>query len=90
MFYILAFKEIKKEVAPKWYWINTYWYANILFKNHLTNGEEAVIDEERHSIGKSLFSEVSFCRSPRSSINKCFRKANAFSDSRFEDKIDYF
>ena len=37
MFYVLRFKKIKKKVGPKWCWVNTNLYANILFKNHVTN-----------------------------------------------------
>ena len=28
---------MKKEVSPKWCWVNTNWYTNILFKNHFTS-----------------------------------------------------
>ena len=34
---MLRFKEIKKDVGPEWPWVNIDWYANILFKNHVTN-----------------------------------------------------
>ena len=54
-------------------------------KNHATNREEAFIYEERHGIGKSLFKEVSSSSSLM--YYRCFRKANAFSDFRFEDRI---
>ena len=57
-----------------------------LFKNHVTNNEEAFVYDERNNIGKSLFSEVSSLHSLRCPINKCFRKVNAFFDFRFEDK----
>ena len=65
-------------------------YTSILLKNHVTNIEEAFIYQERHSIGKSLFDELSSSSSLRSPIDRCFRKANAFSDFRFEYNIDYF
>ena len=39
-------------------------------------------------IGKSLFSKVPSSNSLRSPTARCFRKANAFSDFRFEDKIN--
>ena len=57
-----------------------------LFKNHVTNNEEAFVYDERNNIGKSLFSEVSSLHSLRCPIDKCFRKVNAFFDFRFEDK----
>ena len=41
-------------MAQKWCWINTHWCTNILFKNHVSNNEEAFNYEERHNIGKSL------------------------------------
>ena len=54
-----------------------YQYASSRVKKHLF-------------IGKSLFSEVSSSSSYRSPIDICFREANAFSDFRFEGKIDNF
>ena len=89
-FVYLDSKKIKKDVLPKLCWINTHRYTNILFKNHVTNSEKAFIYEERHSIDKSLSSEVSSSSSLRSPIDRCFIKANAFSDFRFEYKIDKF
>ena len=59
LFYRLRFKKLKKEVGPKWCCINTHWCTNILFRNRVTYSEEGFISEERHSIDKSLFSEVS-------------------------------
>ena len=53
LFYIIRFKELKKEVGPKWCWVNSHWYTNILFKNHVTNRVEKHL-----FIDKSLFSEV--------------------------------
>ena len=64
-------------------------YNSILLKNHVTNIEEAFIYQERHSIGKSLIGELSLSSSLRSPIDRCFGKANVFSDFRFEYKIDY-
>ena len=37
LFYILRFKETKKGVGPKWCWVNTNWYTNILFEKYFTN-----------------------------------------------------
>ena len=79
-------KEIKKEVALRWCWINAHLYTNIFFKNHVTYNEEAFTYEERNSNGKSLFSEVSSLGSLRSQIDRSFKKVNAFSDFRLEDK----
>ena len=53
LFYIIRFKEIKKEVCPKWCWVNSHWYTNILFKNHATSRVKKHL-----FIDKSLFSEV--------------------------------
>ena len=83
-------KKINKEVGPKLYWINTHWYANIVLKNHVTNNKEAFIYEEIHSIDKSFFSNISFFSYYESPIDRCLRKANAFSDLRFELKIENF
>ena len=75
--------------------IKTHWYTNILFKNQVTNSEEAFIYGKRHRIDKSLFNEVSSSISLGSPIDwqeklvrliNSFRKTNAFSDVRFEDK----
>ena len=76
LFYISRFKKKKKkeEVCPKWYEVNTRWYTNILFKNHVTNSEDAFIYEKRYSIDKSFFSKVSSSSSLRSPIDRCFRK----------------
>ena len=53
LFYIIRFKELKKEVGPKWCWVNSHWYTNILFKNHATSRVKKHL-----FIDKSLFSEV--------------------------------
>ena len=37
MLYIRRFKEIQGKFGPKWCWVNTNWYANVLFENHVTN-----------------------------------------------------
>ena len=50
-------------------WPNTHWYTNILLKNDVINSEETFIYEERHSIDKSLFSEVSSSSSLKSPID---------------------
>ena len=76
-FNILRFKELKKEVSPKWWWVNVHWHTNILFEK-----------TKRHSIDKSLFSEVSSSSSLRSLIDRCYREGNAFCDFGFEDKLD--
>ena len=47
-------------------------------------------NKKRYSIYKSLFSKVSSFSTLRSPIDRCFREANAFSDFRFEGKIDNF
>ena len=85
LFYILWFKEIKKQGGPRWCWINAHLCTNIFFKNHITNNENAFIYQERNGIGKSLFAEVSL-GSLKCLIDRCFRKFNGFSDFRFEDK----
>ena len=60
----------------------------MLFKNHVIDNEEAPIYEKRHNINKILFSEVSTSSSLSSPIGRCFRKVIAFSDFKFEDKIN--
>ena len=57
-------------------------------KNHATNSEEAFIYEERRGIGKSLFKKVSSSSCLR--YYRCFKKVNAFSDFRFEDRNNNF
>ena len=59
-----------------------------MFKNRNTNSEKAFTYEKKLIIGKSLFSKVPSSNSLRSPTARCFRKANAFSDFRFEDKIN--
>ena len=61
-----------------------------LFKNDVTINEEAIIYKERNSIDRSLLSKAScssFFRSPLE--DRCFKKSNAFSDFRSEDKSDH-
>ena len=60
----------------------------MLFKNHVIDNEEAPIYDKRHNINKILFSEVSTSSSLSSPIGRCFRKVIAFSDFKFEDKIN--
>ena len=79
-----------KKFNPISCWIKTHWCTNILFENHVTNSEETFIYGERHSIDKSLFSELSTSSSLRRPIGRCFRKVNAFSDLRFEKEIYNF
>ena len=66
-----------------WYWFNKHWHKKNLFKDQVTDSEEAFINEKRHSIQESLFNEVSLFSSLRSPIVRCFRKTNMFSDFRF-------
>ena len=56
----------------------------------VTDSEEAFIYENRLSIEKSLFSEVSSSNSLRSPVDRCFKKANVFFKFQFEDKINNF
>ena len=79
-----------KEFNPICCWINTHWCTNILLENHVTNSEKTFIYGERHSIDKSLFSELSTSSSLRRPIGRCFRKVSAFSDLRFEKEIYNF
>ena len=44
----------------------------------------------KNPVGKSFFSEVSSSSSFRSAVDRCFRKANALSHLRFEDKVNNF
>ena len=89
--YIFRFKEIKKEFGPKCCWVNSNWYNNILFKNNVTNRvTKHLFSEKRYSIDNSLFSKLSSSITLRNSIGRCFRKFNAFSDFRFEGKVDNF
>ena len=81
---------MKEELRQKLCWNNTHWYINILFKNHVTNSGEAFLYEERHNIDKSFFSKVYSSSSLKSPIDRYSRKANVFSDFRFEDKINNF
>ena len=69
LFYIIRFKEIKKEVCPKWCWVNSHWYTNILFKNHATSRVKKHL-----FIDKSLCSGVSSSSSLRSLIDICLEK----------------
>ena len=61
-----------------------------MVKNHATNNEKEFVYEERHSIDKGFINEESSSSSLRSLKNRCFRKGNAFSCFRFEDKINNF
>ena len=45
----------------------------MLYKNHVTNNEEAFTYEERHSFDKSLLSELSSFNFIRSPVGRCFR-----------------
>ena len=82
LFYIIRFKELKKEVGPKWCWINSHWYANILFKNHTS------CRVKKHLlIDKSLFSEVSSSSSLRSPIDICFEKPMHFLTLDLKTKL---
>ena len=58
-----------------------------IFKNQVINSEEAFIYEKRHSIEKSFSNEILSFTSFTSPIDRCFRKANIFSDFRFEEKL---
>ena len=61
-----------------------------LFKNDVTINEEAIIYKERNSIDRSLLSKASYSSFFRSPLeDRCFKKSNAFSDFRSEDKIDH-
>ena len=83
--FIYLIQTEKGIYCPKWCWINTHRYTNILFKN---NNHEAFIYERKHIIDMSFFSEASFSSSFRSPIERCFRKTNAFSDFRYKGKIN--
>ena len=42
----------KRRGWPKISWMNTHWYTNILYKNQLTNSEEAFIYEKKTALTK--------------------------------------
>ena len=56
-------------------------------KNHVASNEKGFIYDKRHSINKILFVKVSPSSSLRSPIDRCFRKAIAFFDFKFEETI---
>ena len=56
----------------------------------VTDSEEAFIYENRLSIEKSLFSEVSSSNFLRSPVDRCFKKANVFFNFEFADKVNNF
>ena len=82
LFYIIRFKELKKEVGPKWCWVNSHWYTNILFKNHATSRVKKHL-----FIDKSLFSEVSSSSSLRSPIDICLDKPMRFLTLDLKTKL---
>ena len=82
LFYIIRFKELKKEVGPKWCWVNSHWYTNILFKNHATSRVKTQL-----FIDKSLFSEVSSSSSLRSPIDICLDKPMRFLTLDLKTKL---
>ena len=82
LFYIIRFKELKKEVGPKWCWVSSHWYTNILFKNHATSRMKKHL-----FIDKSLFSEVSSSSSLRSPIDICLEKPMRFLTLNLTTKL---
>ena len=64
--------------------------TDVLSKNHDSNRGEAFLYEERHSLDKGLFSEVSSSSFLRSPIDRSLKKVIAFSEFRFKYKIDNF
>ena len=82
LFYIIRFKKLKKEVGPKWCWVNFYWYNHILFKNHATSRVKTQL-----FIDKSLFSEVSSSSSLRSPIDICLDKPMCFLTLDLKTKL---
>ena len=82
LFYIIRLKKLKKEVGPKWCWVNSHWYTNILFKSHATSRVKTQL-----FIDKGLFSEVSSSSFLRSPVDICSDKPMRFLTFDLKTKL---